>query len=81
MNFFSIRRYHKLKFIIRVRKLGGDPEENSVKKPKGEVFKKTEKQLAGRAKTTVYFLRLYNLAQRLSKCLILKMLICTLQKR
>ena len=89
MNFLSIRRYHKLKSIIRVRKLG-DPEENSVKKPKekslfffflGEVFKKTEKQPAGRAKTTIYFLRLYNLAQRLSKCLILKMLIYTLQKR
>ena len=40
MNFFSIRRYHKLKSIIRVRKLGGNPEENSVKKPKEKYLKK-----------------------------------------
>lgn len=63
-DFFRIRRYHKLKSIIMARKLEGDPEENSVKKPS---ISKTEKQLVCRAKTTVYFLRLYNLAHRLSK--------------
>ena len=46
MNFFSIRRYHKLKSIIRVRKLGGDPEENSVKKPKKYLKKLKNNELA-----------------------------------
>ena len=38
-DFFRIRRQHKLKSIIMVRKSEGDPEENSVRKPREKYFK------------------------------------------
>lgn len=51
----------------------------SFMKAKVEVFP-TEDQLIGRAKATAYFWRLYNLARRLSKCLILEMLLHSFQR-
>lgn len=51
----------------------------SFMKVKVEVFP-TEDQLIGKPKANAYFWRLYNLARRLSKCLILEMLLHGFQR-
>lgn len=66
---FSESEDTQIKIYTHDQKIRRRSKRESCHKSQGRSVSKTGKQLVGRAKTRIYFRRLYNLAHGLSKCL------------